>query len=166
MKDFQFDNYLDTELLTGGTAIVSYITKPDTIFNKFSNIVYDKVSTYCQLLKCIRLYHYMLSQAAHLLLMLEDIIGEEKFKEAIRKYLKKYAYKTVTTNNFIATVEEVVPGISIRSFMESYLYQERFPLITVEETTAGTYILRQQMIKTSNESESEKRCVDFLTDLF
>lgn len=86
-------------------------------------------------------------QAANLLLMLEDIIGEDTFRAVIRKYLNKHAYKTVTTNDFISTVEEMVPNITVRSFMESYLYQERFPLITVEQKGNGTFILTQQMMK-------------------
>lgn len=74
---------------------------------------------------------------------MESIIGEDNFKETIRKYLKKFAYKTVTTNDFLTTVEEVVPNKEIRTFMESYLYQKTFPLITVDEESNGTYILRQ-----------------------
>lgn len=41
-------------------------------------------------------------------------------------------------------MEEVVPKIEIRPFMESYLYQERFPLISVEEDGNGTFILKQE----------------------
>lgn len=61
--------------------------------------------------------------------------------------MKKFAYKTVTTNDFLSTVEEVVPNIDIRSFMESYLYQEAYPLITVDEESKGTYVLRQYVAK-------------------
>lgn len=89
-------------------------------------------------------------------MILEEIIGEDKFKETIHKYLKKFAYKTVTTNDFLSTVEEVVPEKEIRSFLESYLYQERFPLISVDENQNGTFILRQEMMRTSHESASEK----------
>lgn len=87
-----------------------------------------------------------------MLLVLETIIGEDNFKRIIRKYLKKYAYKTVTTNDFLATVEEVVPHIEIRPFMEGYLYQERFPLITVEQNANGTFVLRQKQAGEVNSS--------------
>lgn len=96
--------------------------------------------------------------------MLEDILGEEKFKETIRKYLKQHAYKTVTTNDFISVVEEMVPNITIRSFMESYLYQERFPLITVDLKDNDTYILRQQVAEPhGNPSTSNIKYVVKLT---
>lgn len=79
---------------------------------------------------------------------MEQVIGEENFQKTIRKFLKKYAYKTVTTNDFIATVEEIIPNMTeVRSFMESYLYQKGFPLITVDEKPNGTYVLRQYVAK-------------------
>lgn len=145
MKEFQIGRYLETELQIPAFSIVSYITQPTFILKKFSNIVYDKVST-------IYIFHYLnfliiFLQAANLLLILESIIGEDKFKETIRKYLKKFAYKTVTTNDFLTTLEEVVPNIDVRSFMESYLYQKAYPLITIDEESNGTYILRQYIAK-------------------
>lgn len=44
MKDFQIGRYLETETEKPGTAVVSYISTPDSILTKFNNIVYDKVS--------------------------------------------------------------------------------------------------------------------------
>lgn len=51
MKEFQIGRYLETELQKPGTAIVSYISTPDSILKTFSNIVYDKVSNIAKVYK-------------------------------------------------------------------------------------------------------------------
>ncbi|KAJ8937128.1 hypothetical protein NQ318_000623, partial [Aromia moschata] len=87
-------------------------------------------------------------QGAAILLMLESIIGEEAFQKVVQRFLKTHAYGTVTTNDFITAIEDVVPEMNLRDFIESYVYQNRFPLIHVESGN-GTFILKQQVCATT-----------------
>ncbi|CAG9817272.1 unnamed protein product [Phaedon cochleariae] len=125
MKDFQNDEYFETEIYKSSLPIVSHVSRQSDISKKFHSVVYEK--------------------GAGLLLMLEDVIGEDKFRLAIQTYLKRHAFGTATTNDFIAAVEETVPDVPLRSFLESFLYQNKFPIISVNRTADRTYILSQKV---------------------
>lgn len=85
--------------------------------------------------------------------MIEFVIGEGAFQEVVRTFLKRHAYKTATTNDFISTIEEIVPNMELRNFIESYLYQTRFPLINVIGSD-GRYVLKQQAGLTNSENSN------------
>ena len=57
--------------------------------------------------------------------ILNEIVGEENFKKAIKNYLEKYQYKNVTTDDFISEVEKVY-GKELTGFKKDWLYQSAF----------------------------------------
>jgi aminopeptidase N len=57
--------------------------------------------------------------------ILEETIGEENFKMAIKNYLTKYQFKNVSTKNFIAEVKAVTT-IDITSWQQNWLEQTAF----------------------------------------
>lgn len=71
--------------------------------------------------------------------MLEQVLGEENFRNGVITYIKKYAFKTATTTDFLSIFE----GVEIREFLESYLYQNGYPVIFVDEEE-DRYVLRQK----------------------
>nr|CAH7734839.1 unnamed protein product [Callosobruchus chinensis] len=127
MKDQALDRHYYNELYVPTASVVSPLMKERDIFEKFTDIVYDK--------------------AAYVLLMLEDVVGEEKFKKIIQAFLKGHVYKTATTNDFLVTVETVVPHINLRSFLESYLFQNKFPVVSIQ-MQGDKYVLTQQICET------------------
>ncbi|XP_074031259.1 glutamyl aminopeptidase [Leptinotarsa decemlineata] len=135
MKSFQVDDFFEIEINFPTAPIVSYLASDKDISDKFNGVIYDK--------------------GAFLLLMLENVIGEEKFRLSIQKFLKKHAFGTATTNNFISVVEEMSPEVNVRSFMESYLYQSKFPIIIVTTLENGTYVLKQGVCKTIDSAKSK-----------
>lgn len=57
--------------------------------------------------------------------MLREKVGDEAFRKAVRNYLKTYAFKNVTTENFIAEVEKA-SGQDLSDFMNDWLRQSAF----------------------------------------
>ncbi|ERL95943.1 hypothetical protein D910_01804 [Dendroctonus ponderosae] len=82
-------------------------------------------------------------KGSYLLRSLERLIGEEAFQEISKEYLKKHLFKTATTNDVIEAFEEKLPNINIRSFLESFLFQEGCPIINVNDSGDGLYTLEQ-----------------------
>ncbi|XP_044746606.1 glutamyl aminopeptidase-like [Coccinella septempunctata] len=70
-------------------------------------------------------------QGGALLLMLEDLIGEEKFREVVRKHLKGHEFGCSTTGEFINLMESAAPTLNIRDVMESFLFQNQLPAVNV-----------------------------------
>jgi len=69
-----------------------------------------------------------------ILRMLQQYLGEETYRNGIRRYLKKHAYKnTVTTDLWDAIEEE--SGEPVRELMNSFIYQGGHPLVTFENGT-------------------------------
>ncbi|KAG5884358.1 hypothetical protein JTB14_030797 [Gonioctena quinquepunctata] len=137
MKSFQFDDFFENEISFPTSSIVSYLSNTTDILGKFNSIIYEK--------------------GAGVILMLEDLIGEEKFKQSIRKFLSAHAFGSATTNDFITVVEEIVPDVNIRSFLESFLYQNKFPVVEVKNFENGTYILKQKVCLTVEKDERMDR---------
>jgi len=57
--------------------------------------------------------------------ILNEIVGEEVFKQAIQNYLEKYQFKNVTTDDFITEVENVF-GKELTDFKKDWLEQSAF----------------------------------------
>ncbi len=58
--------------------------------------------------------------------ILREEVGDEAFGHAVRNYLKKYRFKNVTTNDFIAEVEST-SGKDLVEFVELWLQAKQFP---------------------------------------
>ena len=57
--------------------------------------------------------------------ILNEIVGEEVFKQAVKNYLERHQYKNVTTNDFITEVEQVY-GKELTDFKKDWLLQSAF----------------------------------------
>ena len=57
--------------------------------------------------------------------ILREKVGEDAFKRAIKNYLQKYAFKNVTTKNFIDEVEST-SGQDLSGFVDDWLTQSAF----------------------------------------
>ncbi|WP_299253658.1 M1 family metallopeptidase [uncultured Lacinutrix sp.] len=59
--------------------------------------------------------------------VLKDKVGEDAFKEAVKRYLNAYAFKNVETKNFIDIVEKV-SGQNLSSFENEWLVSKTLPI--------------------------------------
>lgn len=57
--------------------------------------------------------------------ILREKVGEGAFKEGIQNYLEKYAYKNVTTEDFLAEIEKT-SGMDLSEFRKNWLEQSAF----------------------------------------
>jgi len=100
-------------------------------------------------------------KGAWALFVLHESIGDKAFKKAIKSYLKKYAYQTVTTANFFDEIKKV-SNFDLVQFQKTWLES------TVFDTAAANALLsknkaiqiRLEVDKLKKTALSEKR--DFL----
>lgn len=59
--------------------------------------------------------------------VLKEKVGEDAFKEAVKRYLNAYAFKNVETKNFIDIVEKV-SGQNLSSFENEWLMSKTLPI--------------------------------------
>ncbi|KAJ3643137.1 hypothetical protein Zmor_025865 [Zophobas morio] len=104
------------------TPVVNFQEIPSEVRKNFNDITYNK--------------------GAAVLRMLEVVL-KEKMHEVFVQFVAKFAFKTVTTSDFIDTVMSVTSDAGVREFMESYLYQNQFPVIFVDED-GDNWVLRQE----------------------
>ncbi|HEX6786984.1 MAG TPA: M1 family aminopeptidase, partial [Acidimicrobiales bacterium] len=78
-----------------------------------------------------------------LLRMLEQYLGEERFRDGIRHYLAKHSYGNTETSDLWDALE-ATSGEPVRRIMDSWIWQEGYPLVTASLDAAGsTLVLRQ-----------------------
>ncbi|HWC68277.1 MAG TPA: M1 family metallopeptidase [Acidimicrobiales bacterium] len=82
-----------------------------------------------------------------LLRMLEQYLGEERFREGIRHYLQMHSYGNTETGDLWDAIESVT-GDPVRRIMDSWIWQGGFPLVSA--TLAGDeVVLRQRRFRFS-----------------
>ena len=72
------------------------------------------------------------SKGASLIRMLENYIGEEKFKKGIQQYIVKHQYKNTITNDLWDALSKS-SNKDIKTLMEQWTTKSGFPLILVSE---------------------------------
>ena len=85
--------------------------------DKESSIVHDNLKD----MKDVLTYSLQYQKGAWVLHMLRNYIGEDDFREGIRKYYKRYYNSNTTTEEFKKEME-VVSGIDLDLFFDQWLY--------------------------------------------
>ncbi len=67
-------------------------------------------------------------KGAWMLFVLKSQIGDDNFNTAVKNYLEKYAYKNVTTAQFLEEVQTVANGFNREKFEKEWLYNNKFPI--------------------------------------
>jgi puromycin-sensitive aminopeptidase len=79
-----------------------------------------------------------------LLRMLEQYLGAERFRDGIRHYLAKHSYGNTETSDLWDALE-ATSGEPVRRIMDSWIWQEGYPLVSASLSADGTSIqLRQR----------------------
>ena len=71
-----------------------------------------------------------------LLRMLEQYLGEERFRDGIRHYLAKHSYGNTETSDLWDALEAAT-GEPVRRIMDTWIWQGGYPLVTVRPTDDG-----------------------------
>ncbi|WP_375324572.1 M1 family metallopeptidase [Flagellimonas sp. GZD32] len=70
-------------------------------------------------------------KGAWALVMLQEKVGEEAFKKAIKNYLTKYAYQSVSIPDFITEMEKE-SRLNLDDFQQTWLKSDEFPMEAVK----------------------------------
>ncbi len=82
-----------------------------------------------------------------LLRMLEQYLGEDRFREGVSHYLRLHSYKNTETNDLWDAIE-TTSGEPVRRIMDSWIWQPGFPLISAVLSADGTHVeLSQQRFR-------------------
>lgn len=75
-------------------------------------------------------------KGAWALVMLKERVGEANFKQGVKNYLNKYAYKNVTIPDFMWEMEKA-SGMKLSDFEETWLQESEFPFGEVKTFLMG-----------------------------
>ncbi len=83
------------------------------------------------------------SKGASLINMLHDYLGPDDFRDGLRHYLKKHAYKNTVTADLWASLEEI-SGKPVVKFMHDWTSLPGFPVVHAEQTSEKELKLKQE----------------------
>jgi puromycin-sensitive aminopeptidase len=111
---------LDTDSLATTRAVEYPVISPQDAEGMFDVLTYEK--------------------GAAVVRMLEQYLGEDRFRQAIRRYMAMHQYANTETTDLWDAIEESTAE-PVRRIMDSWIFQGGYPLVTVE-TAAGGRVLR------------------------
>lgn len=75
--------------------------------------------------------------------MLEQYLGEDRYRDGIRHYLDKHQYANTETSDLWDAIEHVT-GEPARSVMDSWIFQQGYPLVSVEASGANATLTQSR----------------------
>jgi tricorn protease interacting factor F2/3 len=90
-------------------------------------------------------------KGAHVLQMLEAYLGEEDFREGVRRYLSAHSYSNATGNDLWSSLEKA-SGKPVQKIMSSWVQQPGYPVVTAT-LNDGRLTFRQERFLMSGESQ-------------
>lgn len=117
----------DTDSLTSTRSIEFEVRSPDDCEGMFDVLTYEK--------------------GGAILRMLEQFLGETRFRDGIRHYLNTHSYGNTETSDLWDAIEATVGADGgnepVRDLMDSWIWQPGYPLISAEVEN-GQLLLRQR----------------------
>jgi len=141
----------DTDALDTTRPIEFPVVSPDEAEGMFDVLTYEK--------------------GGAVLRMLEQYLGEDRFRDGIRRYLSTHAYgNTVTTDLWDAIEASVSSGgagdVPVRRIMDTWIYQGGHPVVAVDLAGPTTLRLRQERFRLSEGAAPDAESVPGLGDVW
>jgi tricorn protease interacting factor F2/3 len=108
------------------------VNSPDEIEEIFDEISYGK--------------------GAHILQMIDGFVGEEAFREGVRRYLTKHSYSNATGDDLWSSIEEA-SGKPVKKIMSAWVRQPGFPIVSWS-MESGKLRFSQKRFLISGETEN------------
>lgn len=83
---------------------------------------------------------------------IRESIGAKSFQKAVKTYLKKYKYKNVETDDFLAEIKKVAPSFDTENFKKTWLEDYRFQM-----EVANSLLKKNQFINTLFETQQLRK---------
>lgn len=93
--------------------------------------------------------------------VLREGIGHDNFKNAVKTYLNKYAFKNVNTNQFLAEIKAVAPAYDVDGFKKRWLesgkfeVEEALSLLSKNEFMQDYFAVGEMQEKPFSENKAE-----------
>jgi puromycin-sensitive aminopeptidase len=115
----------DTDALASTRPIEFEVVSPQDAEGMFDILTYEK--------------------GAAVVRMLEQYLGEDRFRDGIRRYMREHEFANADTTDLWDAIEAET-GEPVRRIMDSWIFQGGFPLISVtgEATTPATVAFSQE----------------------
>ena len=126
-----YNSGLSLDGLENSHPIVQAVNNPSEINQLFDAISYSK--------------------GASIIRMLETYVGEDKFRNGLRKYMQLYKYSNAEGNDLWECVQEA-SGMEIIPMMESWTKQTGYPVVNVTWETNSKLNLTQERFLYSNKT--------------
>jgi puromycin-sensitive aminopeptidase len=68
-------------------------------------------------------------KGASVLWMLEQYLGEDRFRDGVRRYLRAHAFANTETCDLWEAIEAEADDVEVRSVMDSWIFQGGYPLV-------------------------------------
>ncbi len=96
-----------------------------------------------------------------ILRMLEQYLGPDRFRDGIRRYLRKHEHGNTETHDLWDALEEET-GEPVRRIMDTWIWQGGYPLISVNIADDGTLRFSQRRYSPSRPDDETKWAVPLL----
>ncbi len=126
----------DTDGLTATRPIEFEVVSPEEAEAMFDILTYEK--------------------GASVVRMLEQYLGEDPFREGIRRYISTHAYGNTDTGDLWDALEQTT-GEPVRAIMDGWIFQGGCPAISVAETNDGLTLSQAPMAYAGSPPSDESR---------
>jgi len=138
------DNYIVDEVfsaLNADALVSSHPIKVEIKDPQESTEIFDEISY---------------EKGGSVLRMIENYLSEEKFRDGLRTYIKKFSYQNAQAEDLWNSLEEV-SKFNVKEIMKDYLEKTGFPQVEIKKEN-GNYELKQKrflFLHGSNGSETD-----------
>ena len=132
----RYRSALEIDSLENSHAIEVEVNHPDEINETFDMVSYEKGTAIVR--------------------MISEYIGEDKFREGLRYYLKKHSYKNTKTID-LWDAFEIVSKKPVKKIMNSWTKQAGFPLVTLTDSTKSGLKIKQEKFFSSRVTRAKNK---------
>ncbi|SPP87880.1 glutamyl aminopeptidase isoform X2 [Drosophila guanche] len=102
------------------------------------------------------------SKGAALVRMLENLVGEAKFKNGTTRYLKNNIYSTATTEDYLTAIEEE-EGLEfdVKQIMQTWTEQMGLPVVEVEKNGNSYKLTQKRFLANADDYEASAEASSF-----
>lgn len=115
---------MSADSLAVGRPIRQAITRNEDVNSAFDSITYEK--------------------GGQVLEMVEEYLGEEKFRQGVQAHLRRFPYGTATAQDFFQSIGLAAGDPRVVRAFQSFVTQRGVPLIEVRPASGRGYTLRQR----------------------
>ncbi len=120
---------LDADSLNSSHPIKVEIKDPNE-----SNEIFDEISY---------------EKGGSVLRMIENYLGEEKFRDGLRNYIKKYKYQNASANDLWQSLEEV-SKVNVVEIMKDFIEKVGYPIVSLTKENDKYYLSQKRFLFLEN----------------